>query len=64
MRSADKGVLDAGFRMTEFPVARDGASFQAVVDNGKFHGTIAATTPSGNRWISARLSDGVGEIWS
>ncbi len=64
MRSADRGVLEAGFRMTELPVASDGASFQAVVVNGKFQGTIAATTPSGRRCTSARLSAGVGEISS
>ena len=64
MRNADSGVLDAGLRMTELPVASDGASFQADVDNGKFHGTIAATTPSGSRCTSASESCGVGGISS
>ncbi len=64
MRKAESGVFDAGLSSTELPVASDGASFQAVVDSGKFHGTIAATTPRGKRWISARQSFDVGEIWS
>ena len=50
--------------MTELPVANDGASFQAVVDSGKFQGTIAATTPSGRRCTNARLFAGVGGISS
>ncbi len=64
MNSADSGVLEAGFRTTELPVASDGASFQAVVESGKFQGTMAVTTPSGRRWTRARVSGGVGGISS
>jgi len=63
MRNADSSVFEAGFRITEFPVANDGASFQAVVESGKFHGTIAATTPSGRCCTSARQFAGDGETW-
>ena len=64
IRKADNGVLLAGFRITELPVASDGASFQAVVESGKFHGTMAATTPSASLVTNARQSDGVGVISS
>jgi len=37
---------------------------QAVVESGKFQGTIAATTPSGNRCTNASVSAGVGGISS
>ena len=64
IRKADKGVLVAGFSSTELPVANEGANFQAVVDRGKFHGTIAVTTPRGTRVTSAKQSEGVGAISS
>ena len=34
---------------TQSPAARAGASFQAAMRNGKFHGTICPTTPMGSR---------------
>ena len=37
----------AGFTTTAQPAARAGASFQTTRATGKFHGTIAATTPTG-----------------
>ncbi len=47
-RSAVRGVISAGFTMMVFPVARAGPTFQEVMAIGKFHGTMAATTPSGS----------------
>ena len=35
------------------PAARAGASFQAAMTSGKFHGVISATTPSGSRTVMA-----------
>ncbi|MNJ56963.1 hypothetical protein D3C77_525320 [compost metagenome] len=47
--SSGSGVTSDGFNTTVHPAARAGASFQAVVTMGKFHGTISATTPQGSR---------------
>ena len=47
-RSVDSDVSSAGLRTTVLPVASAGASFQAAIDIGKFHGTIAPTTPTGS----------------
>ncbi len=49
--SAVSGVWLAGFRMTVLPVASAGATFHTASSSGKFHGTIAATTPSGSRSV-------------
>jgi len=49
--SAVSGVWLAGFRMTVFPVASAGATFQIASSSGKFHGTMHATTPSGSRSV-------------
>ena len=38
----------AAFKKNGSPAARAAASFQAMVCSGKFHGTMAATTPSGS----------------
>ena len=46
-RSASSGVSSAGFRTTVFPQTSAGASFQAGIAIGKFHGVIAPTTPTG-----------------
>ena len=43
------GDFSEGFSTTELPVASAGASFHAAISSGKFHGTIAPTTPSGSR---------------
>jgi hypothetical protein len=37
---AVKGVYSAGLRITVFPVARAGPSFQAAMAKGKFQGMI------------------------
>ena len=45
--SAEKGVWDAGLITMVQPAARAGASLRAIIADGKFHGVIAATTPTG-----------------
>ena len=44
-RRAVSGVISAGLTTMVLPVARAGPTFQEVMAMGKFHGTIAATTP-------------------
>ena len=43
--SAVSGVVSAGFRTTVLPQASAGASFQAAMSIGKFHGMICPATP-------------------
>ena len=47
-------VSDDGFSTLVSPAAMTGASFHAAIKNGKFHGTICATTPIGSRRMSER----------
>ena len=42
------GVCSAGLMTTQLPAASAGASFQAAISSGKFHGMICPTTPSGS----------------
>ncbi|MEY9716568.1 hypothetical protein ABIF03_008710 [Bradyrhizobium elkanii] len=49
--SADSEVSSAGFITTVQPQARAGASFHMPIISGKFHGTMAATTPTGSRTV-------------
>lgn len=42
---AERRVFVAGFRTTVFPIAKAGHTFHANNITGKFHGTIAPTTP-------------------
>ena len=45
------GVCSAGLRTTVFPAATAGANFHVAMSNGKFHGIICPTTPSGSwKW--------------
>src|SRR6201999_3191664 len=46
--SADSGVSSAGFETTVQPEARAGAIFRASMAIGKFHGVMAAATPTGS----------------
>jgi len=46
-RSAESGVVEAGFRTTVLPAARAGAIFQLSMSSGKFQGMTWAATPSG-----------------
>src|SRR6187399_438180 len=48
----DAGTSSAGLNTTVLPHASAGAIFQAGIASGKFHGVIAATTPSGSRVTS------------
>ena len=50
------GVYGDGFATTVLPASHAGASFHASRITGKFHGVIAATTPSGLRTTSMRFS--------
>jgi hypothetical protein len=57
-RVAFHGVSGAGFSTTVFPAARAGPSLFSVTSKGKFHGAMAATTPTGSRhttrWLGAK----------
>ena len=48
---AVSGVSCAGFKTTVHPAASAGAIFQEARLSGKFHGTIAPTTPTGSRRV-------------
>ena len=52
--SAVSGVSDAGLSTTVLPAASAGAIFHDERRNGKFHGTIAPTTPTGWRSVSVK----------
>ena len=54
-RTASIGVYDAGLNTTALPSTSAGMIFQVGIANGKFHGVIAATTPSGARIDIAHL---------
>ena len=49
--SAVNGVWLAGLMMTVLPAASAGPTFHDVSSRGKFHGTMAATTPMGSRSV-------------
>ena len=46
--SEPKGDFSEGFRMTQFPVAKAGAAFQARKRREAFHAVMAAHTPRGS----------------
>src|SRR4029077_716495 len=48
---AVSGVSCAGLSTTVQPAASAGATFQVARLSGKFHGTIAPTTPTGSRSV-------------
>ena len=50
------GVADAGLSTTVQPAARAGAIFRVTIVAGKFHGVMAATTPTGWRRTQRRFS--------
>ena len=52
--SALSGVSLAGFSTTVQPAASAGATLRAIIRAGKFHGVIAATTPTGWRRPKSR----------
>src|SRR5438034_2827400 len=45
--SAEYGVASAGLMTTVHPEASAGETFRVIIDVGKFHGVIAAQTPTG-----------------
>ena len=57
---AFQGVSGAGLSTTVLPVASAWPSLLIVTSNGKFHGTIAPTTPTGSFQIRRRLGS---PIW-
>ena len=59
MRMAVSGDFSDGLSTTELPVASAGPSFQQAIISGKFHGTMAATTPTGSRVTRPSWSWGV-----
>ena len=58
--SAVSGDFSDGLSTRELPAASTGANFHAAISSGKFHGTIAPTTPIGSRVISASAPGPVG----
>src|SRR5690348_2608196 len=53
---AENGVCSAGLTTTVQPTARAGPTLRVIVANGKFHGVIQATTPTGSFVTTIRLS--------
>ncbi|MNC31555.1 hypothetical protein D3C75_798800 [compost metagenome] len=53
---ADSGVRSEGLTMTGHPAARAGAHLRVIIALGKFHGVIAAQTPTGCLSVSKRRS--------
>src|SRR5262245_51609879 len=45
--SAEYGVCIAGLQMNVHPAASAGPALRVIIAAGKFHGVIAATTPTG-----------------
>ena len=56
MRRHASGVWTGGLHTIVLPVARAGARNSAMIISGKFHGVIAAQTPTGWRYVKMRLS--------
>ena len=54
--SAEKGVWPAGLHTSVQPAASAGPALRVIMASGKFHGVIAATTPTGWRSTTRRLS--------
>ncbi len=56
-RCAVSGVCSAGLRTTVFPAASAGATPQAAIGIGKFHGAITPTTPTGSLNVTSMPPD-------
>ena len=56
------GVSEAGFRTIVHPAARAGANFQPAMLSGKFHGTMAPTTPIGSWRMYVRKLPSTGTV--
>src|SRR5699024_11196980 len=59
---AVSGVLSAGLRITVQPVAKDAPNFHAAINNGKFHGIICPTTPTGSCLVLLKLCPMTGMV--
>ena len=46
--SPESGVSSDGFSTTALPAATAAAAWLSGIENGKFHGVMTATTPSGS----------------
>ena len=53
---AENGVCVAGFSTIVQPAASAGPALRVIIAAGKFHGVMAATTPTGWRITMMRLS--------
>src|SRR5881398_95934 len=49
------GVSEAGFSTTVQPATSAGAVFHTGIANGKFHGVISATGPTGCRSVKLKV---------
>src|SRR4051812_25912460 len=56
MASAENGVASAGFTTMVQPAASAGPTLRVIIAAGKFHGVIAAHTPTGSFTTTMRLS--------
>ena len=54
--SAENGVAEAGFDTIVQPTASAGPTLRVIIAAGKFHGVIAAHTPTGCLMTTMRLS--------
>ncbi len=54
--SADSGVCSAGLRTMVQPAASAGPALRVIIACGKFHGVMAAQTPTGSFVTTMRLS--------
>ncbi|MNL17429.1 hypothetical protein D3C87_1385220 [compost metagenome] len=53
---ADSGVSSAGLMTMAHPAAKAGPALRVIIAAGKFHGVMAAQTPTGWRSVTRRLS--------
>ena len=53
--SAVSGVASAGFTTTVQPAASAGATLRVIMASGKFHGVMAAQTPTACLIVSSRV---------
>jgi hypothetical protein len=61
---AEKGVAVAGFSTIVQPAASAGPALRVIIAAGKFHGVIAAQTPTGSLVTTMRLSEACAGIVS
>jgi hypothetical protein len=62
--SAVSGVSEAGLMTTGHPAASAGATLRVIIASGKFHGVMAAATPTPCLITTRRRSDEYGGITS